>query len=170
MSKIICPKCNTEMEDNNIHEHYFWTDCVSNLQKQNATLTERLKKQDESNDIPCCECGGKVEEFTVQNELWNAVMRPDEHETDKEYLCFECWNKRLMKHIATLTERLKAAEDDAEREHDMLEHARLFIKNGIAIGCIQLPDKDLNDPASKTYDLIMDVMAQHEALVAQEAK
>jgi hypothetical protein len=43
MSKIICPRCHTEMEDNNIHEHYLWSDCVSNLQKQNATLAEQLK-------------------------------------------------------------------------------------------------------------------------------
>jgi DNA-directed RNA polymerase subunit RPC12/RpoP len=105
-------------------------------------------------DIPCCECGGKVEEFTVPNELWNAVMRPDGYETDKEYLCFECWNKRLMRHIAVLAERLKAAQDDAEwlalilraiRNHR--EEIAQYIPTGID-----------------------DVLSRHEALVAQEAE
>jgi hypothetical protein len=73
------------------------------------------------------------------------------------------------KRIAMLESQLAAANEDAEREHDMLENARLFIKNGIAIGCIQLPDKDLDDPASKTYDLIMGVMAKHESRI-QEAQ
>jgi len=47
-------------------------------------------------EVPCCECGGKVVEFSVPSELWNMVMRPDGHETDKEYLCFDCWNKKLL--------------------------------------------------------------------------
>lgn len=60
-------------------------------------------------DIPCFECGNNVVEFSVPDELWNAVMRPDGHETGKEYLCFDCWNKNLMAYIAALTKQLAEA-------------------------------------------------------------
>jgi len=61
--------------------------------------------------IPCCKCGKEVIEFTVPNELWNMVMRHDGHETDKEYLCFDCWNTELMEYLARLQSEL-----DAEKE------------------------------------------------------
>lgn len=50
---------------------------------------------DKISSIPCAVCGGEVIEFSVPNDLWNYVMRPDGHETDKEYLCFSCWNRAL---------------------------------------------------------------------------
>lgn len=53
-------------------------------------------------EISCCKCGGEVNEFVVPNELWNIVMRPDGHETNQEYLCFDCWNKKLFKFIINL--------------------------------------------------------------------
>ncbi len=49
--------------------------------------------------VPCCECGKEVQEFTVPNVLWNMVMRPDEHETNKEYICYSCWNLKLLEYI-----------------------------------------------------------------------
>lgn len=62
-------------------------------------------------DIPCCECGGPVVEFSIPNELWNRVMRPDGHETDKEYLCYSCWNKALVNYFrGYLASKLKARE------------------------------------------------------------
>jgi len=56
----------------------------------------------ENSKVNCCECNGKVIEFSVPNELWNIVMRPDGNETDKEYLCFGCWNKKLLEFIKGL--------------------------------------------------------------------
>ena len=57
---------------------------------------ERLNACIPVSEVPCCKCHGEVIEFTVPNELWNAVMRPDGCETDQEYLCFDCWNKELL--------------------------------------------------------------------------
>jgi hypothetical protein len=41
--------------------------------------------------IPCSRCGGPVIEFTVPNHIWNAVVRKGGPETDKEYLCAQCF-------------------------------------------------------------------------------
>jgi hypothetical protein len=50
--------------------------------------------------IPCCKCGGPVVEFTVPNDIWNAVIRRGGHETDQEYLCMDCWYKALRAYLA----------------------------------------------------------------------
>lgn len=63
----------------------------------------------ETSEIPCCECGGKVIEFTVPNDIWNLVMRPDGKETDKEYLCLDCWCKALRSKLEELERRRQAA-------------------------------------------------------------
>jgi hypothetical protein len=46
--------------------------------------------------IPCCKCHGPVIEFTIPNETWNAVMRPDGKETDQEYICESCWHEAVQ--------------------------------------------------------------------------
>jgi hypothetical protein len=60
---------------------------------------EQPKAEKETSKIPCCLCGGKVIEFTVPSEIWNKVMRPNGKETDKEYICYECWDKKLTKFL-----------------------------------------------------------------------
>lgn len=91
---------NPEIED---HIKSFLDDCErsDNIIK---SLKQQLKEANElgKSKIPCCECGGSVIEFSVPNRLWNIVMRPDGHETNKEYLCFACWNNRLYKFIASI--------------------------------------------------------------------
>lgn len=42
-------------------------------------------------DIPCSNCGGKVQEFSVPSDIWNAVVRHYGQETDNEYLCIWCF-------------------------------------------------------------------------------
>jgi hypothetical protein len=69
---------------------------------------------DEVSTIPCCLCGGEVVEFTVPNDIWNLVMRPDGKETDKEYVCLDCWYKALRKHLDVSRRRERAAVRDFE--------------------------------------------------------
>lgn len=45
--------------------------------------------------IKCARCGGHVVEFTIPNDIWNAVIRPDGRERDDEYICMACWHKAL---------------------------------------------------------------------------
>jgi hypothetical protein len=72
-----------------------------------AALAELAgKAKSESSSIPCCNCGGEVIEFTVPNALWNKVIRHDGHATDKEYLCFSCWNQQLSDFISELETQL----------------------------------------------------------------
>lgn len=78
-------------------------------------------KNNRTSTVPCCECGGDAVEFTVPNDIWNAVMRPDEKETDREYLCLDCWYKALRNYINNLR-----AELDRERERAYA--ARKFIE------------------------------------------
>ena len=97
--------------------------------------------------IPCCECGGEVVEFTVPNDIWNLVMRPDGKETDREYLCWNCWYEKLRNKMAEMQRRERNLEDallgmahqfcsDGERMQHMfmsaeeLAFAVLDIKNG----------------------------------------
>ena len=54
---------------------------------------------------PCCECGCECIEFSRPSEEWNATMRPDGHETDREYLCAPCY----MNHLASRAERAESA-------------------------------------------------------------
>jgi hypothetical protein len=77
------------------------------------------KAEKETSKIPCCLCGGKVIEFTVPNEVWNKVMRPDGKETDKEYICYECWNKKLneflLPHLAEEVKEQPIHPDNCEK-------------------------------------------------------
>lgn len=46
--------------------------------------------------VPCCLCGGAVEEFSVPNADWNRIVRKNGSETDKEYLCWACFEKKIL--------------------------------------------------------------------------
>lgn len=45
-------------------------------------------------------------------------------------------------------------EGEVKRLREALEHARLFIRNGIDLGCIRMPDADTPDPAHHTLPMI----------------
>lgn len=71
-----------------------------NMNVSRAALLSAIAKVEQerdeavkASDTPCCECGGKVFEFTAPTVLWNMVMRHDGHETDKEYLYDRDWSK-----------------------------------------------------------------------------
>lgn len=56
---------------------------------------------DKVSEIPCCLCGGEVREFTIPNDIWNEVIRLNGRETDREYICIECWFSALRKILRT---------------------------------------------------------------------
>lgn len=80
----------------------------------NIDEIEVLHKAHETSTIPCCLCGGEVVEFTVPNDIWNLVIRTDGKETDKEYLCLDCWYKALRSKLDKLSRRERAAKGDLE--------------------------------------------------------
>ena len=44
-------------------------------------------------EIPCVICKNEVYEFYIPSDIWNKVIRKNGKETDKEYLCLNCfWN------------------------------------------------------------------------------
>lgn len=53
--------------------------------------------------------------------------------------------------LRTANQRL---EGEVARMREALEHARLFIRNGIDLGCIRMPDADTPDPAHHTLPMI----------------
>lgn len=76
----------------------------------------KLKAARAVSEAPCCKCGGKVIEFSVPNALWNMVIRQDGRESDKEYLCFACWNGALIEYIKWLDWNMRPIEDALQRE------------------------------------------------------
>lgn len=46
---------------------------------------------EEISEVPCSNCGGEVTEFSIPNDIWNAVVRKGSKETDNEYLCVWCF-------------------------------------------------------------------------------
>lgn len=50
----------------------------------------------EKSKIPCVQCGKEVQEFSVPNNVWNSVVRPNGHETNNEYLCVWCFLDKLV--------------------------------------------------------------------------
>lgn len=66
--------------------------------------------------VPCCVCQGPVVEFVRSNEEWNATMRPDGLEHDKEYLCASCY----MNALAARAESAEAALAESERAGERL--------------------------------------------------
>jgi DNA-directed RNA polymerase subunit RPC12/RpoP len=51
---------------------------------------------DSISTIPCSNCGGRVQEFSVANELWNKVVRKNGKETNREYLCIWCFASLMV--------------------------------------------------------------------------
>lgn len=78
--------------------------------------------------IPCCLCNGPVEEFSIPNEAWNRIIRKGGPETDKEYLCWACFEKAALQQVTR--ERDEAVADGkswrrvSERLEDELGQAK----------------------------------------------
>jgi len=48
---------------------------------------------------PCASCGGVVFEFSVPNELWNLIVRNDGPESYGEYLCVNCFHRKVAEYV-----------------------------------------------------------------------
>jgi hypothetical protein len=86
--------------------------------------------------IPCSNCGGDVQEFSVPNVVWNNIVRRGSGEADNEYLCVWCFVAEVVEWYSHLTRR--AADE---------RHA---YKNDICVFCGEgLESKDLPCPARR---------------------
>jgi hypothetical protein len=87
-----------------------------------ALAAHRVQEtQDESifgsTGLPCHDCRKPHREFSVDSVLWNRVMRPDGHETDREYLCLACFHYHVAKALC-------AAERVQETLHQVVARWR----------------------------------------------
>lgn len=57
----------------------------------------------EISNIPCAKCGDDVVEFSIPNDIWNRVIRPNGHEGANEYLCVNCWFSALRIALGIMT-------------------------------------------------------------------
>lgn len=60
-------------------------------------------QNDVISETPCSLCGGQVIEFGIPNDIWNKVIRLDGHESNKEYLCIDCFFEALRKALGLTT-------------------------------------------------------------------
>jgi hypothetical protein len=52
---------------------------------------------DETSEVPCSNCGGPVQEFSIPSDVWNAVVRRYGQETGNEYLCIWCFASAFVR-------------------------------------------------------------------------
>jgi DNA-directed RNA polymerase subunit RPC12/RpoP len=100
-----------------------------------------VERKARMSEIPCCKCGGEVVEFVVPNDLWNMVIRQDGHESNKEYLCFACWNNALYKYL----EEMQQWVND--------------LQSGMYINCVYCGHR--YGPQDKTPASMADILKQH---------
>lgn len=74
--------------------------------------------------------------------------------------CKECGEKTAA------TAAAQPAHPDASVLVEALEHARQFIRNGIDLGFIRMPDADTDDPAHKTLPKIDAALSTYRAALA----
>ena len=58
------------------------------------------------------------------------------------------------------TQRIAELEAALKVARDALDHARLFIRNGIDLGYIRMPDDDCPDPAKSVPKEIFEALAK----------
>lgn len=60
---------------------------------------------DAPSEVPCGDCGGQVCEFSVPNDVWNAVVRIGRGEGafGSEYICFGCFHERVTAFVRGVT-------------------------------------------------------------------
>ncbi len=65
--------------------------------------------------IPCARCGGGVVEFSVPNDLWNQVIRPDGRDRIDEHMCLGCWHSAVLDRLSSL----RARQDPRDLRSDL---------------------------------------------------
>ena len=77
------------------------------IKKVDDIFEESLKWMgDKMSSLPCERCGGPVVEFSIDNDIWNSVMRPDGHESNNEYICYSCWKELYERFYKEMPERI----------------------------------------------------------------
>lgn len=66
----------------------------------NGKVMLSLYPNDAISETPCERCSGAVIEFSIPNDIWNAVIRTEGHERDDEYLCMDCFFDALRQALA----------------------------------------------------------------------
>lgn len=69
----------------------------------------------EVSQIPCCKCKGAVIEFSVDNDIWNQVVRHGGCEHDMEYLCVQCFAEACVVFVKRFANSICTEEDDYNR-------------------------------------------------------
>lgn len=62
--------------------------------------SNKLFNSNKMSDLPCAICKGNLIEFTIPNDIWNKVIRKSGAETDREYLCINCFFDELRKELS----------------------------------------------------------------------
>lgn len=75
----------------------------------------------------------------------------------------------LRGEVAGLIAKLAAAELSNKQKNDALLAAQEFIRNGVALGFIRMPDADCPDPAHKVPGMIAEALAQQPSTEALDA-
>jgi hypothetical protein len=106
-------------------------------------------------EVPCARCGGQCVEFTVPNDVWNAVVRLGGKEREDEYLCEACYRRAVEVFVRSATPAIqeRVAVLMAHRATHAAEHDPINGKiHGYCIVCgipwpcnYAAPDKTASD-------------------------
>lgn len=77
----------------------------------------------------------------------------------------KCSDEQILKENAALLFRAEKAEAEEKSLYALCKRAKNFIHNGVAIGRIQLPEPELNDPASTFEQSIDQAIIEYEMRV-----
>jgi hypothetical protein len=99
--------------------------------------------------IPCCLCGGPVEEFSIPNSAWNHIVRKDGPETDKEYLCWSCFEGALVEGLRV----------DLDAEIVGLSTERASLRSQIST--LEGKLASVEGLVQKAFDAAIDMAAEH---------
>jgi len=83
---------------------------------------ERLREY--ISEVRCCKCDGVVTEFTIPNKTWNTVVRKNGPETNREYLCIQCFADIAAAEIERLQDGYSNWAMLCEAQGKLIDHLR----------------------------------------------
>lgn len=137
------------------------------LREENALMASTFHHSAAKSDVPCARCGGTVVEFVIPSRLWNAVIRNNGTEGDKEYLCYECWLTEVEGSIDRLMEEADSLRCCKKYLQDM--HATWIREQCELVcylrGCLQaLIDEQQGPPQRRGESWRVAMANAHQAL------
>ena len=100
----------------------------------------------------CSGCGGEPLTKALKQSFEQSVTDPENQPSQYGTVTLEMYETELRK-TAELEAALKVARD-------ALDHARVFIRNGIGLGYIRMPDDDCPDTAKLVPGKIFEALAK----------